>query len=153
MPAGSADSRDGLDLHASARGQCGDPHRRPGGWFRTHVARVDGVHRLEVGKVDEEHGRLHDALPAAARRLEDRLQVLAHLLGLLLDPGADDTGAPDLYGYLPGDEDEVAHADRLRIRGTLERRGRALGADDGLLSHRSPLSCGRWLLPAQPRAP
>src|SRR5215217_3921469 len=143
MPATSADGRDGLDLHASTRGQRGDSYGRPSRRLRTHIARVDGVHRLEVGEVDEEHRRLDDALPAAARRLEDRLQVLAHLLSLLLDPGADDARAPDLYGYLPGDEDEVAHADRLRIRGTLERRGRALGADDGLLSHRSPLSCGR----------
>ena len=43
-------------------------------------------------------------------------------------------------GELTRDEDEVADADRLRVRRALERCRRALGADDRLISHVRPSS-------------
>src|SRR5262249_16679603 len=73
---------------------------------------------------------------SAPGRLEDRPQVCEHLLGLLLDPGPDQLARPRLKTDLAGDEHEVTDPDRLRVRGSLERRGRSLGEDGGLPRHR-----------------
>src|SRR5262249_29154523 len=103
---------------------------------------------VEVAQVDR---RLHDPLEPAPGRLEDRLQVREDLLGLLGDLVRDQVVRAGVKGDLPGDEDEAAGPDRLRVRCALKGRGRRLRAN-GLFVHR--YSFRRWhaLLRATPSA-
>jgi SAM-dependent methyltransferase len=126
--------RDRLDLDEGAGRELRDLDGRPRGRLLADVLRVDAVHRLEVAEVLEEDGRLHEPVETAAGFLQDGSQVREDLLGLLRDP-ARDLGVARLQAELPGDEDEAARRDRLRVRGALERRRCGLGADDALVAH------------------
>src|SRR5207245_4871212 len=83
----------------------------------------------------QEVRRLGERVEPASRLREDRREVRKHLLRLLLDRPAGQFLVPRLQRELPGDEDELTGADRLRVGRTLEGRRGRLGADDGLLSH------------------
>ena len=98
------------------------------------MGRVDLVHRGEVAEVLEEDGRLDEPVEAGAGLLEDRAQVLHHLLGLLRDP-LHGLLVTRLQAELAGDEDEARRLHSLVVRRSLERCGRALGADDLLVCH------------------
>src|SRR5690349_6992209 len=141
---GSTGQRDGVDLDLGAGGQRGDLDRRAGRRLRADVLRVHLVHRGEVAEVRQVDRRLHEPVEAAAGLLEDRSQVREHLLGLLLDRVAHDLRVVGPQGELPRDEDEVAGADRLRVRRALERRGCCLRPND-LLLHQSSLRRVRQL--------
>src|SRR6266545_4631025 len=94
------------------------------------VAAVDLVQLREVTEVDEVDRRVEHLLEVAPRSLENRLQVLAHLQGLLLDRVPDDRVVPGTKRHLSGHEDEVSETDRLRVRRALEGRGSVLRAND-----------------------
>src|SRR5438105_9967521 len=94
------------------------------------VRRVDLVHPREVVEALQEDRRLHDAVEAAPCFLEDRAEVGEDLLGLLLDRAAAQLRVSRLERELTGDEDKARSLDRLRVRRSLERRRRGLGADD-----------------------
>ena len=83
--------------------------------------------------------RLSSELPGL---LEDGREVAERLLGL----GGDVALGRRLAGLqaeLAGDEDELADADRLVVRRTLERGRRLLGADHGLLHAVPPIGRAR----------
>ena len=131
------EQRHRLDLDQRAGGQLCDLDGRTGRRSVTDVCCVDLVHRGEVTEILEKDGRLHEPVEAAAGLLEDRAQVLHHLLGLGRDP-VDGRLVSRPKAELAGDEDEPGGLHGLVVRRSLERRGRALGADDLLLGHVSP---------------
>ena len=104
-----------------------------------HVAGVDLVHAGEVTEVGEVHGRLDQAVEAAARLIEDRPQVREDLLGLLLDRLAGDLRVIGPQRELPRDEHQPTGADRLRVGRALKRRRRRLRPNDRLLRHQCPV--------------
>src|SRR5262249_5156087 len=79
------DLRDRLDLDPGARGERRDLHSCARGRRGPHVTRVDLVHRAEVVEVDQEDGRLDQAVEAASGLFQNGSQVLEDLLGLLDD--------------------------------------------------------------------
>ena len=123
-------------------GQRRDLDRGARGRTVADVARIDLVHRGEVAEILEEDRRLDELLEPAARLLEDRAQVLEHLLGLLCDSRADHLLLARPQPELPGDEDEPAGLHRLVVRRALERRRGLLRPHDLLLCH--VVSFGRW---------
>ena len=99
------------------------------------MRRVHLVHRREVVEVLQEDRRLHELVQAAARLLQDRAEILQRLLRLLGDAPAHHPAPVGRQTELAGDEDEAADLDSLVVGRSLERSGRALGADDLLLCH------------------
>src|SRR4051812_13613623 len=146
-----ADSRDRLDLHERAGREFRDLDGRARGRLIADVLRVHGVHPLEVVEVLEEHRRLHEAVETRSRLLENRAQVREHLLGLLFDRAARQLLVAGPKGELAGHEHEITVADRLRVRGALERRGCRFGAHDGL-AHSLPPSIVHACASATPSA-
>src|SRR5215210_3356572 len=144
--------RDRFDLDPDARRKLRDADRGPGRERLADPAGVDLVHPLEVAQIDEEDGRLDDPVEARAGLLEDRLEVVEDLLGLLGDPLPHHLPVVGPQPELAGDEDEAAGNDRLRIRRALERRGRLLGPNGGLVCHPYSFSGAAALASAPPRA-
>src|SRR5437899_5177516 len=82
--------------------------------------RIDSIHRLEIGDVLQEDGRLDDPVHARARSGEHGGKILQRPLGLCLHIALDLVGrrvAADLTGC----EDEPARLDRLRVRASSGR--------------------------------
>ena len=103
--------------------------------------RVHLVHRLEVGEVREEHGRLRDTIERGVGRDEDRGEVVEHAPGL----GTHVVAADQLAGLrikreLSRAKHQIARDDRLAVRS--DRRGCAVRFG-GAKIHLLPLSRAR----------
>src|SRR5437763_6087286 len=146
-----SDESNRLDLDERARRQLRYLDRRAGRRGCADVLRIHLVHPREVVEVLQEHGLLHEPVERASRLLEDRAQVREHLLRLLADRSALQLLVAGLQRELAGHEEEAACFDRLRVRRSLERRGRCLGANDIL--HESSLESGTWRQASPSAAP
>src|SRR2546425_494257 len=85
----SLDGRDALDLDVELPRPRPDRHEGAGGRVVGEVAGVHLVDAGEVRRVRDEHGDLDDLVERGAGRLQRRLHVLEHLLGLCDDVAAD----------------------------------------------------------------
>ena len=108
---------------------------------RAHVRGVHLVHAGEVVEALQEDRGLDECVERAAGLLEDRAEVLEHLLGLRLDVAAEQVFLTRAKRELPRDEDEAVRLDRLRVRRSLERCGCCFGAD-GFLRHDCSFASG-----------
>src|SRR6266516_1775355 len=129
-----SDECDRLDLDERPGRQPGDLDRRARRRRVAHVLRVHLVHPREVVQVLQEDRRLHEPLEGRARLLQYLAQVREDLLRLRADVSTEQVVLARSQRQLPGDEDEAAGLDRLRVRRPLERRRRCLGANN-LLAH------------------
>src|SRR3954453_19264051 len=102
-----------LDLDERARGELRDLDGGPRRRRRPDVPCVDLVHAREVPQALQEDGGLHEPVQRASRLLEDRAQVLEHLLGLPGDVAAHQLRVAGLERELSRDEDEAVRLDRL----------------------------------------
>src|SRR4051812_39985094 len=136
--------RDRLDLDERARWELRHLDRRSRRRVVADVLRVDRVHALEVVEVLQEHRRLHEPVEPRPGLLENCAQVREDLLRLLLDRPAAQILVAGAQRELSGDEDEVARANRLRVRRALERRRCRLGAHDGLAHGVPPSLAHAW---------
>src|SRR3712207_4054959 len=86
---GGLEVRDRVDLDQSAAGEGSHLYRRACGRPIADAGAVHGVQLLEVSEVGQEDRHLEEVLEARAGLLEDRLQVVERLLGLLGDSALD----------------------------------------------------------------
>ena len=103
-----------------------------GGWLRSAGCQVFGVHRIHGGEVVEilqKDRGLDDLTEATATGFEDGLEVAEDLLGLGGDGGTHHLLGLGMKCDLAGGKEQVADADRLRIRA--DCFGRFVGVEDG----------------------
>src|SRR6476646_8778058 len=108
--------RDDVNLHRDVFRQAGYFHR---GTRRRRVLADFSIHLIhlpEFAHVFQEHRGLYRFLPTAARGLQDRAEVLQHLLGLRLDSAGNQVSGCRIERHLPGDKNKSIGLDGLRIR-------------------------------------
>src|SRR4051812_48641 len=138
---GVAAHRDALDLDFRPAWQAAHADRGARRLVRPEPLRVYLVHRLKVGEVGEEHGRLGDAVERRFRRHENCREIVEDTSRLSADVVAsDELPALSVECDLPGAEDEIARDDRLAIR--TDRSGGAVRLCAAKI-HLLPLSIAR----------
>src|SRR5262245_10955113 len=105
----------------------------------TEHAGVDGVHRLKLVHVDEEHAAAEYMLQARTGRLQNRLNVLQTLLSLRLGVGCERTGRWFDAG-LSRDEHQALEAHARRVGSD---RLREIGGLNGYVRHQRMVSVER----------
>ena len=93
-------------------------------------ARVDRIHLLELGDVQQEHPAAQDVLEIGTGGLQNRADVGQALFGLRRDVGPRKAAGGGIVGALARDEDEAleGHARRVRPgrRGQMQREDRTM---------------------------
>jgi len=128
--------RNRLDFDTGVFWKGGNAHRRTRGRVLREIGRVDFIHFLEIAKVGQENGRLHDMGQGELLRLEDRRHAVQDAPGLFGDIFGNDLSGFRIEWDLAGAKNKRAGADGLRVRPDRRRR---LGGGDDLL-HAAQLS-------------